>query len=67
MLCLTFDMRQQNPLFEKLKLLKIGGIPAIIQTNKEREQAFNAARALEIEISTRRRIGLPGFEVYRVK
>jgi hypothetical protein len=52
---------------EKLKLLKIGGIPAIIQTHKERQQAFNDARKLEIEISTRRRIGQPGFEVYRVK
>jgi hypothetical protein len=60
-------MRKENPLIEKLSLMKVKGIPVIIQTNKEREQAFNAARKLEIEISTRRRIGLPGFEVYRVK
>jgi hypothetical protein len=60
-------MREQNPLVGKLKLVKVGGIPLIIQTNKQREQAFNAARALEIQISTRRRIGQPGFEVYRVK
>jgi len=51
----------------KLKTLKVGGIPLFIQTNKEREQAFNGARTLEIEISTRKRIGHDGFEVHRVK
>ena len=50
-----------------LATLKVNGIPAIIKTHKQREQSFNAAKKLEIEISTRKRIGADGFEVHRVK
>ena len=60
-------MRNENPMVPILATLKVNGIPAIIKTHKQREQSFNAAKKLEIEISTRKRIGADGFEVHRVK
>ena len=59
-------MRKPNPFVEKLKLMKPNVDVLETGTQKERYNAFNAARTLEIKITTRPLIGKKGFEVRRV-
>lgn len=52
---------------DTIKSLRVGGCPAIVQDYKERMRAHNYATSFDYQIKTRRRIGFPGFEVFRIR
>lgn len=60
---MKIDLELRN----KIKALKPGGKPAVVQTEKERAHAHNHANALGFEIKTRRQLNGEGFEIFRKK
>jgi len=65
--CHGVFMLKPRPLKIIIQNLRAGGVPAIVGTNKERINAHNYASAMGYLISTRKRIGAKGFEIYRTK
>lgn len=60
-------MATTNLLRTKMEYLKVNGVPIIVQTPKERADAFNVARDLNIQIETKARKVVKGFIVRRIK
>jgi hypothetical protein len=60
-------MAKTNLLRTKMEYLKVNGVPIIVQTSKERADAFNVARDLRIEIETKARKVVKGFTIRRTK
>lgn len=60
-------MKIDLALRNKIKVLKVGGKPATVGTEKERTAAHNHANALKIKIRTRRQLSGGGFEIHRVQ
>jgi hypothetical protein len=61
------NIKKATMLRKQMESLKSNGIPIYCTTNVERVQAHNIANALEIEIATRRRIGIKGYEIFRTR
>jgi Tol biopolymer transport system component len=65
-------VKAKSELETKMAQLKVNGIPLFVATSKDRLNAHNAASRIRdtikgYEIETRRRIGMPGYEIHRVK
>ena len=65
-------VKEKSELETKLARLKVKGVPLFVGTSKDRLNAHNVASRLRdtikgFEIETRRRIGMPGYEIHRVK
>ena len=60
-------MSKSNTLKTRMETMKVGGVPLIVKTPRERADAFNIAGRLNFGILTRKRIGVTGYEIYRTK
>jgi hypothetical protein len=57
---------KNNPLKEKIRLLRVKGVPVIVKTHLDRLNCHNYARQFNVEIKTIRRLS-GGIEIHRVK
>jgi hypothetical protein len=60
-------MSKINNLKTRMETMKVGGIPLLVKTPRERSDAFNIAGRFNWSILTRKRIGAVGYEIHRTK